>query len=131
MLDDPETTLRCPSCHAQRVPGAKFCRECGLEFNDSESETLHFKSSNSTLPEEVSSTTPIGPLTATSIGPIDPDFVLSSMPVLQKLAREKAANLRRVFEKYYFVFILHFLTDLLGFMEAFRLMGMSWNDVQF
>jgi adenosylhomocysteinase len=53
------------------------------------------------------------------------------MPILQELARKKVDSVGLAFANYRFIFILHFLTDLLGFMEAFRQLGMSWEDAQF
>ena len=65
MLNDPEKTLRCPSCHAERVPGARFCRECGLGFTNLESETLHFEPSQRTSAPATESASSVGATTRT------------------------------------------------------------------
>jgi adenosylhomocysteinase len=66
-----------------------------------------------------------------SVGPIDAKEVLNAMSVLQTLARKKLDEHGPLLADYRFIFILHFLSDLLGFMEAFTQLGMRWELAQF
>jgi len=63
--------------------------------------------------------------------PIDPSEILSCMPTLEYLARKKQQAIPDVFQQFHFIFILHFLSDLIGFMEALRMLGLPWERAHF
>jgi adenosylhomocysteinase len=131
MVGDSESSQTCPSCGSSRSDDARFCRACGVKFEDLEAATRAFETEPTLVLPAGVPTTPIQPLVTDSVAPIDSKLILESMSVLQMVARKKSTALGPVFEGYHFIFILHFLADLLGFMDAFRLMGMSWERAQF
>jgi adenosylhomocysteinase len=62
---------------------------------------------------------------------INADVILGVMPTLRSVAKIRQQELGNIFEGFHFIFILHFLSDLLGFLEAFRMLGLPWDRAHF
>lgn len=139
-MQSPNSPLACSHCGTTNVEGSRFCRSCGTALSTEEATTRILETpteiispidqTTSALNSDLA-TTPIGSLISTSSGPISATSILSAMPVLQYLARKKSSELGEAFANYHFIFILHFLADLLGFIEAFRILGMQWQNAHF
>src|ERR1051325_5466795 len=112
---------RCEVCGAQNLETAKFCVQCGQELT------------SPSLTDGVSEPIALAdlPLSRFALPAINADAILGVMPTLRSLAKAKQQELGNILDGYHFIFILHFLSDLLGFMEAFRMLGLPWERAHF